>query len=300
MFRKGDVKMEKVIDDTNIEFDDSFDIENLSMFTFHEATQEEIELRRKKRAEELEKKGFLPENEDYSETMTSPQEMVEQNPTRFIIQECLPACLELWKKNIYTFMVSDHLNEGECWIEVAADSLSDENMDVYMNFSPDEVVKFSYHPGGINFGVNCVGVEGQRKLLALAKEFHMQDVPEGLAYYTPQDFLMKCCGCYEEYPNPNYQPMQTPWELGLPLEELSEALQKYDEWKLSDASVETLRKFAPEKVIKPISEYAQERGMIVDGDRIYLSEFHYQKHQNYVNYQRATDASYTSGGCSKR
>lgn len=83
-------------------------------FDFHTPTPEEIEQRKKEKAIELEKKGFLPENEGYSETTSSPQEEVEKNPTQYIIQECLPACLELWRKNIYTFMVSDHLNEGIC------------------------------------------------------------------------------------------------------------------------------------------------------------------------------------------
>ncbi len=61
-----------VIDDSQIFEDIEFD--------FQEPTQEEIEKRKKERAKELEHKGFLPENEGYSETMTSPQEMVEANP----------------------------------------------------------------------------------------------------------------------------------------------------------------------------------------------------------------------------
>lgn len=44
------------------------------------------------------KKGFLPKNESYCETMSSPQEEVEKNPEQYIIQEFLSACQELWKK----------------------------------------------------------------------------------------------------------------------------------------------------------------------------------------------------------
>lgn len=47
-------------------------------FDFREPTQEELERRKEERAIELERKGFLPENEDYSETMSSPQEEVEK------------------------------------------------------------------------------------------------------------------------------------------------------------------------------------------------------------------------------
>ena len=45
--------------------------------------------------------GFLPLNDEYSETMASPMEEVESNPRKFIIEECIPACKELWRKNIY-------------------------------------------------------------------------------------------------------------------------------------------------------------------------------------------------------
>jgi len=253
-------------------------------FDFHEPTPEELEQRKKERAIELEKKGFLPENEGYNETKSSPQEEVEKNPTQYIIQECLPACQELWSKNIYTFMVSDHLNEGICWIEIFTDSLSEENKDIYLKLSDAEAVKFSYHYGTVNFGVRCVGKEGQRRLLELAQKFQMQDVPKNQAYITLQDFLMGYCNCYEEYPNPNYKPMLDPLEMGINLEETKDYIEKYIRWQRSIESQQTLRRFAPEKVTKSITELANEHGMIFEDDRIYLSPFHYQKHKNYVNY----------------
>lgn len=282
--------------DENFDFDTEFNIEDLPMFDFHEPTPEEIEQAKKERAIELEKKGFLPENEGYSETMSSPQEMVEKNPTQFIIQECIPACKELWSKNIYTFMVSDHLNEGICWIEIIADSLSDENKEIYMNLSDDEAVKFSYHAGAVNFGVNAVGKVGQQKLLELAEMFKMQDVPKGQAYISPQDFLMNYCGCYEEVKNPNYKYMTPPWEQGLELDQLGEYMEQYENWQNSSESKETFRRFDSSKVIKSIPEYAQEHGMIVDDDRIYLSEFHYKKHQNFVEYERSLESQSKGNG----
>ena len=51
---------------------------------------------------------FLPMNPEFNEEMTVPMEVVEKNPQRFIIQECIPACQELWRKNIYTFMASKY------------------------------------------------------------------------------------------------------------------------------------------------------------------------------------------------
>lgn len=267
----------------NINTDD-FIISEPHTFAFHEPTLEEIEQRKKERAIELDKKEFLPENEGYNETMSSPQEEVEKNPTQYIIQECLPACQELWKKNIYTFMVSDHLNEGICWVEIIVDSLSDENKDIYYELSDDEAVKFSYHKGTLNFGVSCVGKEGQRKLLELAQRFQMQDVPKDQAYITLQDFLMDYCNCYEEYPNPNYKPMLAPWEAGIDLEEIADYMTKYDQWEKSIESQKMLRRFASEKATKSFTELANEHGMIYEDDRVYLSPFHYQKHKNYINY----------------
>ena len=194
--------------------------------SFHEPTPEEIEEKRINRAKELESKGFLPENAELNETMSSPQELVETNPRRFIIEECIPACQELWSKNIYTFMVSDHLNEGQCWIEIIVDGLSDENKEVFMNLSGDDVIKFSYHRGTINFGVKLVGKEGQSRLLELAQQFQMQDVPINQSYISMQDFLLEYCGCYDEIPNPNYIEMKPAWEMELSVEQIADYMQK--------------------------------------------------------------------------
>jgi hypothetical protein len=259
----------------------SIDIDEIDLF--REKTPEEIEEEKKKRAQELAEKGFLPENEGYHETMSSPQEYVEANPRQFIIEECIPACEELWKKNIYTFMVSDHLNEGECWIEIVYDSLSDENKKIYDKLSGEDVIKFSYHKGTINIGVNKVGLEGQQRLLELAQQFQMQDVPEYQAYITPQDFLINYCDCYDEIPNPEYVEMTAPWDMNLSLEEIAEYLKEYDEWKDSPQSKETIKVFNPDKQTKPLEELVLEHNMILEGERVYLSQFHYDKHQNYID-----------------
>lgn len=57
-------------------------------------TSEEKEKYRK----EILSKGFLPINDEFNETMNSSMEVVEKNPRTFIIEECIPACKELWKK----------------------------------------------------------------------------------------------------------------------------------------------------------------------------------------------------------
>ena len=67
----------------------------------------------------------------------------------------------------------------------------------------------------------------------------------------------------------------------------------YNHWKKENdntADVEkynpkkTLKQFNANKIIKPIEELVTEHNMIFEDDRVYLSEFHYKKHQNYLNY----------------
>lgn len=245
-------------------------------------TPEEIEQLKEETKKEILSKGFLPPNDELNETMNSSMEDVEKNPRTFIIEECIPACKELWKKNIYTFMVSDHLNEGVCWIEVVANNLSDENKEIFTQLEGEDIIKFSYHEGCVNFGVNCVGAQGQARLLELAQQFQMQDVPHGEAYITLPEYLVKC-GCYDEVENPNYVSMTNPLDMVLPVDQIADYFIKYDEWKNSDRSKKTHKVFNQSKVTKPLEEYFVDSDVILDGDRVYLSDYHYKKHLNYVN-----------------
>ena len=254
--------------------------EEMEELGIHELSSEEIKALKEERRMEIERKGFLPVNPELHEEMSAPIEDVEKNPRRFIIEECVPACQELWKKNIYTFMASDHLNEGVCWIEVIADDLSEENKKIYIELFGEDVVKFSYHKGCLNFGVESVGKRGQNRLLELAKEFKMQDVPHERAYLSIEEFLIFYCGCYDEVPNPEYREMKSPWELDDFDLDYSE---KYEKWLDSVASKRFLKKFNPDKLTKPIEEYVKEHNMVVDGDRVYLSDYHYKKHLKYIN-----------------
>lgn len=261
----------------NNEFDDLL----MSNFGWNK-TPEELAFENERYKEEILSKGFLPINDELNETMSSSMEVVEKEPRRFIIEECIPACEELWKKNIYTFMVSDHLNEGECWIEVKFDNLSDENKEIFSLLDGDDIIKFSYHKGCVNFGIKCVGLEGQEKLLEFAKQFKMQDVPYGEAYITLEEYLLQC-GCYDEVDNPNYEPMEDPMNLDLPFEQLFDYMAKYDEWKNSEKGSKTYKVFNPSKVVLPIEHYFEGKEFVHDDDRVYLNDYHYQKHLNYVN-----------------
>lgn len=242
---------------------------------------------KKQRNKEIEEKGFLPINEEYSETTSSPMEEVEKNPKIFIIEECIPACKILWDKNIYTFMVSDHLNEGISWIEVNQDALSEENKNVILSLSEEDIIKFSYHKGYINFGVSCVGKKAQERLIDIANMFEMQDVQKGFAYITIPEFLMNYCNCYDEVDNPEYYPLEETPELFSTFE----GLNKYNEWINSIHSRKTIRKYNPNKLEKSIEYYLQANNMIMDGDKVYLSRYHYDKHLKYLKYLESQKSS---------
>ncbi len=256
---------------------------------FLEPSPEELAIRKEKAAKELLEKGFLPENDGYSETMSSPMEAVEQNPRQFIIEECVPACQILWSKNIYTFMVSDHLNEGVCWIEIIADSLSDENKNIFLNLAGDDIIKFAYHSGCLNFGVKCVGKKAQERLAEIASGFAMQDVPYKQGYIMQQEFLINHCGCYDEVPNPDYIPMAAPWDAEIHVEQIADYMEKYEEWEASNKSKESIRIYNPNNATKSLPDYLGEHNMVGDGDRVYLTPYHYQKHLNYINYLNNLD-----------
>lgn len=274
----------------NNEFNEDTEIVELLAQYDKIKTPEKIEKEREEYKKEILSKGFLPINDELNETMNSSMEDVEKNPRTFIIEECVPACQELWKKNIYTFMVSDHLNEGVCWIEVILDNLSDENKEIFTQLEGEDIIKFSYHKGCVNFGVKCVGIQAQEKLLELAQKFQMQDVPHGEAYITLPEYLIRC-GCYDEIENPNYVPMTEPWEMDLPMEQIGDYLIKYDEWKCSDKSQKTHKVFNQTKMTKPLEEYFDGMSVIYEGDRVYLSDYHYKKHMNYVNSLMQTQGS---------
>ena len=232
--------------------------------------------------ENIENLGFLTLSDKYSPTMGSPMEEVEANPEKYIIEECIPACRELWKNNIYTFMVSDHLNEGVCWIEVALEDLSDENKKIFEELEGEDVIKFSYHPGCVNFGVKCVGLDGQKKLLELASKFKMQDI--GREGYVMLDDYLISRGCYVEVKNPDYVPMEFPSFDDKDAIECLEEIKKYNEWEKSLQSRKNIRVFSSDKMVKSVEEYLDETGAIYEGKRVFINKYHYDKHMNYVNY----------------
>ena len=115
-------------------------------------------------------KGCLPDNPGYNPSPQVDMEYVEQNPERFIMPECLPACKVLWDKNIYTYMVSDSY-DSEAWIELEMRALSQENLEYLLSLENKGVhLNHGYHYGTIQFGVGCFGEKAQQLLLEIANK----------------------------------------------------------------------------------------------------------------------------------
>lgn len=230
--------------------------------------------------------NFLPLNKNYHPVMSAPMEEVEAHPEVYILEECIEACKILWSKNIYTFMVSDRGDIDSSWIEVFENGLSPVNMDVIKNMTGEDIIKYKYHRSCINFGVKCVGQEAKERLIELANSFQMQDVCEGYAYMSVNDALINLGICrYVE--NPDYYPMESPYFGKVSFDnpqEFGNYIVKYEKWQNSINSKETLPVYDPTKLSKPKEEYFKEAGFVYvpSEERVYLSDYHYQKHLNYL------------------
>ena len=218
-------------------------------------------------------KGCLPDNPGYAPVQQEGMEAVEANPEKYIMPECLPACKVLWEKNIYTYMVSDSV-DFEAWIEVKMSALSPENLEYLLSLEAQGVHLFrGYHEGTIQIGVGCFGEKAQRALLEIANGFKMQDVQRGydLGYVGLEEGLF-LTGCIKEIPNPKYiDPMTVP---------------ENERWKLllESESEPTIRVFDETKVKDPIEKNFEGTGLVfvLEEERVYLSEYHYRKHLNYL------------------
>ena len=76
--------------------------------------------------------------------------------------------------------------------------------------------------------------------------------------------------------------MQAPWIQQSSPDELGARIIAYDEYLASNQSKKTIKVFDSTKVTKPLEDYLSETGAIYEDGRVYLSDYHYQKHQNYV------------------
>lgn len=212
----------------------------------------------------------LKDNKEYEGAPRVTQEMVEENPRKWIIEECVPACQILWDKNIYTFMCSDGI-DSDAWIELEIDCLSLENQAILEEIR-QEYVCYQYHQGCLNISVPGKGKKAQEELIKIAERFKMQDVPSKYATFSMERVYM-INGCSKEIDNPNYVPLH---------EQLANIT--FANWGM-EFEEPTIWVLDPAKIVKSDQEYIDAIGAIRDEDNgvIYVNQFHYDKHLNYKN-----------------
>lgn len=210
----------------------------------------------------------LADNKQYVGASRVTQEMVEAEPRRWIIEECVPACEILWDKNIYTFMCSDGLDLN-AWIELELECLSPENKDILEQIKK-EYECYQYHEGCLNISVPGKGKKAQEELIKIANRFKMQDVPSKYATFTMEKVYM-INGCSKEIENPNYVPIE---------EQL--ANMTLENWGL-DIQEPTIWVLDSSKIVKSDEEYISDIDAIIDSENgvIYRNQFHYNKHLKY-------------------
>lgn len=213
---------------------------------------------------------FLPKSPRFNEVSTADMEVVENDPEVFIIPECIDACKILWGKNIFTFMCSDYLNEDETWIEIIEDDLSDENKEIINQIDDVDIKKFRYHKGCINIGFPYHGEKARQKLIQMAGQLKMQDVPSRSTINTERALIES--GYNKRVTNPNYDSERAMNDIF------------YDEYPF-------IIVFDPSKIDKPVEQILKENGYIKiqSEGKIYRSEYHYKKHLRYLEYLKVKE-----------
>ena len=140
---------------------------------------EEMRARFEKENAERIARGILPVPEGYESVGPTPVKLVKANPERYIVPECLPACKELWSKNIDTFMVCDllDLETGWAWICLEDILLSARNKEILASLEqiPDVTLYTdNYYDNTVYIMFPYVGQAAQDALLSIAKRFEMQ------------------------------------------------------------------------------------------------------------------------------
>jgi hypothetical protein len=128
--------------------------------------------------------GYLPlKRFKVSHAGYIPQLEVERDPDSYIEPECIPACQELWAKNIYTRATPDPTQQADgMWIEIDLRALSTANIRIMLGLVAKGITLCSKHEGCVAFCSQYIGEDAQDQLLKIAGEFVLQDVMEDLAY----------------------------------------------------------------------------------------------------------------------
>lgn len=183
-------------------------------------------------------------------------ELIMKGPKDYIEPLCVSACEDLWKKNIYV-LASINVNND---LYLILDKLSNENMEIFKSKYREDSDSYCANLGkGKYIGVKVENYLEQKNVEKQFKDlvsvFKMQDIQRG--YLTEKTFLMNICNC--------------------------EKVEGMSENKRQDLQIV----FDIEKMNKSFKEYLNDTGYsefyVPEEHRIYLNEYYYNAHQNYIN-----------------
>lgn len=207
---------------------------------------------------------------------------VESNIEEYIIPELQEPCRRLWSKNIFTFMCSNREDVGKAYIIL--EPLSSENNAIFQKMKQEfpDVFVYDEFRCADKIIISDVTKMSEEEITMvfnkLVSNFVMQDVPS--KFYLTQENYLIMVGCYDEIPNPEYNPNRnTP-------------LAVYDsrDWgeflNVTDIP-ETIKIFNKDKMTKSFEDYVisnenEDRTDFSTGN-VYQSSYFLKKHFDYIN-----------------
>lgn len=191
-------------------------------------------------------------------------ELIKSGPKEYLDPLCLKACKELWKKNIYVLDSVNYDND----LYLIFDKLDKENALIFKANNKENPNNYYKNLGKEKyFGVKVedylskAKTRVEKEFCDLTSVFKMQDIPRG--YLSEKNFLMEICNCEKVEGIKEYQ--QNNPEV------------RFDVQKMEKTFREYLQETGYEKLYKP------------EEHRIYLTDFYYNSHQEYLESLETND-----------
>lgn len=183
--------------------------------------------------------------------------LIHSGPEGYVNKLCVKACNDLWKKNIYVIDSITFQND----LYLIFDKLDKNNELILKNKCLENSTNFYNNLGKSNYcGIKVINFlnkkeeEVENEFYNLVLDFKLQDVQRG--YFNEKTFLMNICNC--------------------------EKVEGINENGKSEPKIV----FDVQKMEKSFQEYLQESGYdkfyIPQEHRIYLNDYYYNSHQNYL------------------
>lgn len=181
-------------------------------------------------------------------------ERAYKKPNTYLDSVCVPAAEILRKKNI--FVVGSV--RAEVYTYLLFDKLNQENMKIFKDKYAQNNKNYFIDHGNLDlFGIRVQNgtKKKTREFTRLVSDFKMQDIQRG--FLTEKGFLMNVCDC--------------------------EKVEGLKEFKFAEPQIV----FDVEKMDKSFREYLKDSGYeqyyVQDEHRVYMNDFYFKAHQNYLN-----------------